>query len=99
MGGFGDQPGGIFPAAEAGGRVMGKKQPEYMLLNDCGEIRHEGDGPDAAAGRAARPAGAEVWRGRARGEVVVTDQQSGEETNLGVEPIPAEVFRDIPSEH
>lgn len=78
---------------------MGKKQPEYMLLNDA--VNHV----MKATGRTRRQAEQHVLQAlksgavRARGEVVVTDPDTGEETNLGVEPIPAEVFRDIPSEH
>ena len=36
---------------------------------------------------------------RTRGEVVVTDPLTGEQESLGVQDIPAEAFRDIPSEH
>jgi hypothetical protein len=71
----------------------------YMLLNDVVKRIMK------ATGRTRRQAEQAVLQAlksgevKARGEVVVTDPHSGEEDNQGVQSIPVEVWRSIPSEH
>jgi hypothetical protein len=78
---------------------VSKKLPKYMLLNDAVEYVMK------ATGRTRRQAEQAVLQAlksgavRARGEVEVTDPMTGEVENLGVQAIPVEIFRDIPSKH
>jgi hypothetical protein len=72
---------------------------DYMLLNDAVKHIMKATGKTRRQAEQALLQALKSGKVRARGEAVVTDPATGEEENLGVEDIPAETFRSIPSEH
>ena len=78
---------------------MSKKPGDYMSLKDTVEYVMKATGKTRRQARQAVLQAMKSGAVRVRAEVVVTDTLTGEEEDLGVQDIPGEAFRDIPSEH
>jgi hypothetical protein len=75
------------------------KRSEHMLLSEAVEYVMKATGKTRRQAQAAILQALKSGALPARAEVVVTDPATGEEDNLGVQPVPVEVWSGVRTEH